>query len=426
MAISDTTFIARSLTGRTFSTVVTSLTVAVAVALMLVLFGMKDAARRSLDRGAGNMHLLLSAQASSLESVLNSVYYTAPPGQFINRATFARLEAGEPWDWFIPTQLGDSYRGRPVMGTTREFFERFEPVPGRPWALQRGRVFESTWEIVLGADAAHATGLVLDDVISLTHGVPRVDDGAHVHNEFRYRVVGVLGPTGTAHDRAMFTPIEAAWVLHAHDRRLADLGPGVSLTTVDDLTDADRNVTAVYARLITREGATLSAAMQAVFNRLRADPSITVASPAQEMGSLFVIVDSVDLVIRALVVVVLLSSAVGILLALTNTMEQRRRQIAMLRVLGASQARVFGLVLTESAVLGFLGAVTGAVLSLVGSRLVAGVVYDQIGLVIDPSLPPRLVLGVVVVTVALAALAGLPAAISAYRTGVVRNLRPLG
>jgi putative ABC transport system permease protein len=144
------------------------------------------------------------------------------------------------------------------------------------------------------------------------------------------------------------------------------------------------------------------------------------------MRRLFVIVSNVDVIFRAMAVIVLLSSAIAIMLALYNSMNERRRQIAVLRVLGSSRGRIFGLVITESALLGVLGAGAGLVLALVGGIAAAAVLRSRIGLVIRPAWSPDWVLPVLVGAVLLAALAGLVPAVMAYRTSVAKNLKPLG
>ena len=122
----------------------------------------------------------------------------------------------------------------------------------------------------------------------------------------------------------------------------------------------------------------------------------------------------------------MVSSGIAVMLALYNSMEQRRRQIAVLRVLGCSRPRIFGLVLTESAMLGLLGAIAGVALCVIGVRIVAMIMKERLGLVIETDLPLRWVLGLVLATVGLAALAGIIPAVMAYRTSVARNLKPLG
>jgi putative ABC transport system permease protein len=124
--------------------------------------------------------------------------------------------------------------------------------------------------------------------------------------------------------------------------------------------------------------------------------------------------------------VVMVSSGIAVMLALYNSMEQRRRQIAVLRVLGCSQGRVFGLVVTESAMIGLMGAAGGLILCLIGGQIVAAVMKESLGLVIRPALDARWTLMVMLATVGLAAVAGMIPAVMAYRTAVAKNLKPIG
>lgn len=447
--MNDFTILRRSLGARKLSTVFTSLSVAVAVALMLLLFMMRDSGRAAFDRGTGNMHLLISADSDPLTAILNSVFLAAPPRRPIDHQKFEKLANG-PWEWFIPTQIGDSYQGLPVVATTADFFTKFKPDPVEPWKLKSGRFFEKSFEIVLGARAAEETGLKIGDKIALTHGMPKTraqlqEEGItgdapapHVHDEFKFEVVGILEPTGAAHDRALITDITGAWILHAHDRREKEAhaehdheeGEGHDhdhevQTTEADLIDGDRKVTGVYARVVTREGSDSSPMIPVVFNQLRADPTIVVAQPTQEIDKLFRIVGSIDQILIAMAAVVAASSGISILLALYNSMEQRRRQIAILRVLGASAGRIFRLVLVESLALGAIGAAIGVLAALIGARIVASEMKARLGLVFEPSISWQLILGVVGGALLLSGIAGLLPAIVAYRTSVAKNLRPL-
>jgi putative ABC transport system permease protein len=444
--MTDLTIIARSMRSRLFSTVTTALTVAVAVALLLVLLSMRDAGQRAFSRGGGNMHMLVSGDTDPLAAVLNGVFYARPPRRALSWAQYQEIAAAWPLEFAIPVAQGDSFRGFPTTATLTEFFERFEPVPGQKWRFREGHAFDGEFQAVLGAAAARGTGLGLGAQIVLTHGTPgsRSGEGSvHEHARFKFTVVGILEPTGTAHDRAVFVPLQSAWILHAHDRVEQEAhqahaggqthadehgGPedAEKPTTVADLTDADRKITGIYIRVATREGSSTTPMVPVVFSALRAKPGITVAQPFDEIKRLFEVVGGVNQILVAMAGVVMVSSGIAIMLALYNSMEQRRRQIAVLRVLGASRARIFGLVVTESALLGILGAAGGIAAALVAARVVAMVMHRRLGLVIEPGLPFERVLVVAVAAVALAALAGVIPAVMAYRTGVARNLRPLG
>lgn len=275
MAITDFTIIKRSLVGRMFSTVTTVITVAVAVGLMLVLVSMQESSQRALSRGSGNAHLYLSQESNRLTSVLNGLFYFNPPQTPVPWEKYEQVvgSGGLPLSYAIPIQQGDTYRGAPVTATTNDFFTKFSTnpnfVPGlsadkqsiSAWELSEGRFLEGAFEIVAGAEAAKSANLKVGSEIHLTHGASDeegVVGGAHEHHEFEWKVVGILKPTGSAHDHAIFTDLTASWIVHAHDRRERELD-GHFETTEKDLLDEDRKITGIIVRAMTRPGRKVSA-----------------------------------------------------------------------------------------------------------------------------------------------------------------------
>lgn len=456
--MTDWTIVTRSLRARLFSSVTTVVTVAVAVALLLVLLMMRDAGSKAFERGTGNMHLLVSRDQSALVSVLNSVFYAGAPRAPITDAEFRKIADSFPLEFAIPAQIGDSYRAQwPVLATNADFFAKFKPAEDTAWSFAQGRAFAKEFEVVLGSAVAKATGHKLGDRLVLTHGAAGQGSG-HEHDEHKYEVVGILAPTGTAHDRALFTNLESSWILHAEERKEreeeaghkpADAAKGDAHDVHDDhdhddhdhdhdhdhahahvaaadLTPADKLITTIYLRVATRPGSDASASIGPVFDSLRRDPTLTVAAPATEVRKLLAIVSNVDQILVAMAIVVMLSSGIAIMLALYNSMEQRRRQIAVLRVLGASQGRIFNLILTESVVIGITGTIAGIALAVAGAAIVSELMRQRLGLVIAPGLPAQALVAVALAAIALSAAAGIVPAIMAYRTGVAKNLRPIG
>ncbi|QOJ00066.1 MAG: ABC transporter permease [Phycisphaeraceae bacterium] len=464
--MNDWTIIGRSLAARLFSTATAAALVAVAVGLLLVLLMMRDSARKAFERGTGNMHLLVAVDASPLNALLNNVFYAGVPRAPMTEDAVERLKKtpmpaargmplGAALEWAIPVQIGDSYKGRPVLATEPEFFTKFQPVEGEPWRLRRGRFFEEDWEVVVGALAAREAGLKVGDEIVLTHGSgdSRAGGGAaaaHVHDEFAYTVVGILEPSGSPHDRALFTNLRSSWMIHAFDRLEREAGGhdhhhdhdhGDFPVCMEDVKPEDRLVTALYLRVAGRPGSGGSALLPTVFDFLRRNPglvqgqggdpratatSFVVAQPSQEITRLMGIVGNIDVIIIGIAACVLVSSAVAIMLAMYNSMDQRRRQIAILRVLGCSRPRVFGLVVTEAVVVGLIGAASGVVVALAGSFLVVEALKNFTGLVIRPEMPWDLAAVVAACAVILSAVAGLAPAALAYRVPVAKNLSPLG
>lgn len=480
--MSDFAIVLRSLLARKVSTIITMAMVGVAVGLLLTLLSLRDAGQRSFRRGTGNAHLLVSGDASPLVAVLNGLFHLNSPRQAMPMSKVEEIRGQFPWAYAIPTQMGDTFRGFPVIASNRDYLEKFEPVLNEPWTFAEGRGPESALEVTLGSEVATLTGLGLGDRIHLTHGSPgsgepviRVvngplmpgqasevvvdpagadlmidqgpfmdgpapaDDGPvppppsmvvhaemapHVHEEFAFEIVGVLEPTDSHHDRTVIANLDGAWLVHAVDRR--EMQGRAAPVGVDDLEDEDRLVTGMLLRTPVRPGRNSSASVQQAFDRLRRDSEITVASPAAQIDRLFQIVSGVDAIFVAMAVAVLASTAVGVMLALWNSMDMRRRQVAILRVLGASRGRVLSLVLAESVVMGLVGALFGLILAWLGGFIAAGALEARTGVRVEPSIEPTAAVLVVGVTVALAAIAGLAPAVRAYRTPVAENLRPLG
>ena len=427
--MSDLTIVLRSLRTRLFSTTVVVLLVAVSGGLLLAILSLRSAGERAFRRGTGNAHLLVSRDGSPLVSVLNGLFYANPPKAPIDQAKLDELRASFPWAMFVPTAVGDSYRTFPVVATESDFFTKFEPVLADPWRFTEGRAFDKSFEVVIGSAVARETGLRIGAKLVLTHGSGKsreggADEHAHEHTQYQYTVVGILAPTGSPHDRALFTDLTSCWILHAHDRFERE-GVEKSVTAAD-LVPADKVVTGVLLRLPSRDNASAPPALPSQYERLRRDGSVTVANPSREVERLFDIVQSVDVLFLAMAAATLVSSSFAILLSMVNSMSERRRQVAILRVLGASSLRIFWLVLTESTIVGLLGAalgvaVCGAVLFTATRWLIA-----THGIMIAPELDPHSAVMVAMGITLLAAVAGIVPSILAYRTPVARNLRPIG
>ncbi|MFN0012392.1 MAG: ABC transporter permease [Phycisphaerales bacterium] len=420
MALTDMGIVVRSLRVRLFSTATTVALVGVSVALMLTILSMREAGRRAFERGTGNMHILVSADASPLVSVLNSVFYARAPQRALEWTRFEQIASDPRVDWAIPVQQGDSFRGFPTMATTPEFFTKFKPDADTEWKLAAGAFFGGHFDVVMGATAARETGVQVGEKIVIAHGM---GEGAHGHDEHAMTVAGVLEPTGSAHDRAVFISVMSTWLIHAEENRLAESADAAE-PTPENLLPAEKQITGAYIAVKGRAGSSAPPMVPVVFNDLRKDPSITVALPGQEIGKLFTIVSNIDQVFVALAAAVLVCSGFAVMLALYNSMDQRRRQIAVLRVLGASRARVFGLILSESAVIGLAGAAAGVLICLVGVQMTASVMKARLGLVIDAAIDPRMAIVVAGGTLLLACVAGLVPAVMGYRTSVARSLRP--
>jgi putative ABC transport system permease protein len=381
--ITDFTLIGRSLRVRLFSTVMAALIVALAVCLLLVRVTLHHAGRAASNRGSGNMQLLVSADVTPRAAVLNGVFHANPPSRVLKWPACQELLKKYPVEFAIPIQQLDGYQGFPIVATQPQFFSLFNPADTEQWTLADGALFKSEFDVVAGASAAKTLQLKVGDVFQL----PR-------HGNAKYKISGILLPTGTSHDRALFTDLNGAWLAREMEKRkLTD--PGATQTTAASLSDSNKLVTAVYVRFKNGPGSDAPALLSAYDDLKHNHPELTVALPANEIDKLVALTSTLDTVFMAMSGLLILFGAIAILLALFNSIEKRRQKAAVLRVMGCSQARIFGLVVTEAAVIGLFGALGGVALSLAVNPLAAAVLDAKFGLSIQPepqTLPTLMIL----------------------------------
>ena len=313
----------------------------------------------------------------------------------------------------VPYAVGDNYQGFRIVGTTTEIFtsfeyqqgRRFEPAPG-------GRVFQmNRREAVIGSFVAQKTGLQVGSTFHPTHGV---SDSGDVHPEI-YTVVGVLEPTNSPSDRVIWIPLEGIFRMTDHVLRGGYVAqPGV------EIPDEDKDLSAVMLKF---RNPMAGVKLRDRFNATGLPT--TLAWPIEAvMADLFDKIGWVDRILELVAYLVVLVSAGSILASIYNTMNERRREFAILRALGARRGTVFAAIVLEAATISALGAAIGFAVYFAILGGAAVIIRAKTGVVLDlTQFNPVLVaapLGMIV----LGALAGVVPALKAYGTDVATNLTP--
>jgi putative ABC transport system permease protein len=323
------------LRARPLTTLLTVLLVALGMATVVIVTLVTKQAEARLSRDAAGVDLVVGAKGSPLQLVLAGVYHLdVPPGN-VPLTALAELRANRLVARAIPLSLGDSFRGFRIVGTEREYLE----LHGA--SLARGRVFEAPMQAVIGARVAADAGLDVGARFVGSHGLA---PGGPEHGDDPYDVVGVLAPTGGVVDRLILTPLESVWL--AHEGEPAD-------EEERRILEADREITLALVRYASPiAAATLPRAINAS-DRLQA------ASPAFESARLFRLVGVGVEGLRAFGVLLLALAALSVFVALFQALSDRRRELALMRLLGASPARLFALLLGEGLLLTAIGVVVG-------------------------------------------------------------------
>ena len=398
-----------------FRWLVTFLTVAgiaLGVALVCAVLALRHESERALARDAGLYDLVAGGKGSPLQLVLASVYHLDSPTGNLPYEEYERIRRDPRVLWTAPMGLGDNYSGFRIVGTEVHFFD-LPDRNGEPFfELARGRVFEDRFEVVLGSHVAAATGLDIGDTFFGTHGLVDVP-GGEVHRDFPYRVSGVLSPTGTAQDRAIFGTLESVWEIHETEDRLHRAIQGTAML-------ADRQQRETSAILIRLETPGLRLWMS---DEIRKRSDGIAAIPINEIlrfqrG----IVGPVQRSLLAVAAAVVAVACLTVLTTLHQAAERRRRDIAILRSLGAVRSEVAALVFSEGLLLTGAGVGLGLLVGHGGLALAAGPIRDATGLVLHAWSVPRaewIALG----TMALCGgVASLFPAISCYRRTPIDDL----
>ena len=410
--------VTRSLRQHAVSSAITALSVALACGLTMAVFVIDRQASASFISGGRGFDAVLGARGSALQLVLNSVFHLETSPGNIPWKMYQTLRDDPRVSLAIPYAVGDNYKGFRIVGTTLDLFEKYEPRPGQKLRLLAGgKVFDPQQRhAVLGSEAARRTGLRIGSVFNSYHGLSYRADAQHPD---QFEVVGILEPTAGPMDRVVWVPIESVYRMTGHTLR----GAGQVFTPVQgqEIPDEHKEVSAVMLKF---RGSATGFTMDATINRQ--GNAATLAWPiAKVVAEVFEKVGWISKVLSLVACMVVIVAAGSILAAMYNTMNERRRELAILRALGAPRRILFTAIVTEAAAVAACGVLGGFVVYAAILATVASIVRTQTGVMLDVWQPNAMLWQVPVGMILLGALAGIVPAIKAYRTDVASNIGPL-
>ncbi len=346
---------ARSAWNRRFVLSLVVLSIALSTLLLLGIERIRQDLRANFSQAVSGTDLIVGARTGPVQLLLYAVFRIGNATNNIRYSSAEALAGHRAVAWMVPISLGDSHRGFAVLGTTAAYFEHFRHGQKQPLVLAQGRRFEALYEVVLGAEVARRLGYPLGQRIVLSHG-----DGAMAANDHAdkpFSVVGILAPTGTPVDRTVHVSLQAMEALHLDWAAGAPLlGQSVSAeaAAAQDLTP--RSITAALIGLKSR--AAVFSVQREVAN-FRAEPLLAIL-PGVALDELWDVVGLGERGLQAmsaLVAVVSLAALVAVILAGLN---ERRRELAILRAVGAGPRQMLALLAAEGLLVTASGVLLGA------------------------------------------------------------------
>jgi len=394
------TLSASYLRARPLNTALSVILLALGVATIVLLLLVVGQAEERMHRDARGIDLVVGAKGSPMQLMLSGIYHLDAPTGNIPLSAAALLSKNRMVKRAMPLALGDSWQGNRIVGAGKEYADHYGAE------LREGRFYQKPMEAVLGAEVAARTNTRVGATFKGAHGMGSEPGAEH---EGAYTVVGVLAKTGSVIDRLVLTPIESVWQVHEEHQGPQD--------------DADRKAL-MEAREVTvvlvQYASPLAAAM--LPRQINSQSELQAASPAYETARLFSIVGVGIDALRGFAAVLILAAGLSVFIALYGALEERRYELAVMRTLGASPGKLFGLLIGEALVLSLLGVVLGLMLghalaSILGAWLERQQHYPVTGLEWRPE-----ELWVAGIALTVGVVAAIVPAWRAYRTDVSRTL----
>tara|TARA_R110002126_G_scaffold72933_1_gene182056 strand:+ start:247 stop:1506 length:1260 start_codon:yes stop_codon:yes gene_type:complete len=407
----------QSLANRRSTALLTILALAISIALFLGVERVRTGARASFANTIAGTDLIVGARSGSVQLLLYSVFRIGNATNNITWESYRDIADRPEVAWTVPISLGDSHRGFRVMGTTDAYFEHYRFRGNAPLILAKGERFNDLFDAVLGADVAADLGYKVGDPIVVAHGLGAV--GFTKHEDMPFRVSGILAKTGTPVDRTVHVTLKAIEAIHV-DWQSGARTPGHS-TSADDVRAMDLTPKSITAVLVGVTSKLKTFSLQRRINEYPEEPLLAVLPGValQELWSLIGVAESALAGVSGMVV---LTALIGMVAAILSSLSERRREMAILRAVGAGPRTVGCLMVLEAGTLALAGALAGTFLFLAG-LLIAGPIVDQAyGLYLPFSLPSARELLILGGFVCAGILSGLIPAIGAYRMSLADGM----
>lgn len=404
----------RSIGARAGTALLTVLTVAISVTLFLGVEKIRHGARASFENTISGVDLIVGARSSPVNLLLYSVFHIGDATNNISWESYQAVSGAPNVAWTVPISLGDSHRGYRVIGTTPGYFEHYEYGSGRSLSFEEGQPFADLFGAVVGAEVARELGYSQGQEIVVAHGMGSVSFVEHDNNPFT--ITGILAATGTPVDRSVFVTLEAIEAIHLEGA--TGRGTGLSPDALRAMDLSPEQITAFFVGLDTPVAALR---LQRQVNTYREEP-LQAVIPGIALAQLWSVIGVAERTLTAVAAFVVLTGLVSILTAILTSLNERRREMAILRALGARPHHVFTLLVAESALLALAGAVVGTGLTYAGLAGFSPVLEARFGILIPQLVPGLYDLAIIAVVTTAAAALGAGPAWRAYRNSLADGM----
>ncbi len=355
-----------SLMNRRGTAALTIASIAVSVAMLSVVDRVRTDTQASFANTISGSDLIIGARSGDLNLLLYSVFRIGNPTNNISWDSYSEISARPEVEWTIPISLGDAHRGYRVLGTDLGYFEHFRYADRRQLSFSDGEAFSTPTGAVIGAEVADQLAYSVGQQIVVSHGLTETSFLHHDDNPFT--VTGILARTGTPVDRTVHISLTGMDLIHSDGR--------------GNLADAPiegYEPTAITAFLVGLKSRTSIFSLQRFIGEFDVEP-LSAIIPGVALQQLWGLIGIAETALFGVSAMVVLAGALGLLATLLVSLNERRREMSVLRSVGARPGHIFALLLSEAAVLAFLGALTGLLAVQLGILTVRQFILSEFGI----------------------------------------------
>ncbi|MDA7088173.1 ABC transporter permease [Pseudomonas sp. SA3-5] len=408
-----------SLANRRFTALLTVFAIALSVCLLLAVERVRTEARASFANTISGTDLIVGARSGSVNLLLYSVFRIGNATNNIRWDSFEHVAEHRQVKWAIPISLGDSHRGYRVMGTSPAYFEHYRYARSQPLNIEQGRAFaDDPFEVVLGAEVAQALHYQLGEKLVLAHGVATIS--LVKHDDKPFTVVGILERTGTPVDRTLHISLAGMEALHV-DWQNGMPARGAGVVSAEQARTMHLQPKAITAVLLGLNSKIATFSLQREINDFRGEPLLAIL-PGVALQELWSLMSTAEQALFVVSLFVVLTGLIGMLTAILTSLNERRREMAILRSVGARPWHIACLLILEAFALALAGVLLGLVLLYLGIAGAQGHVQANYGLYLPLAMPTRYEWTLLGAILAAALLMGCVPAWRAYRQSLADGL----
>lgn len=363
----------KSLLNRRSSILLTITAIAVSVALLLAVERVKEQVQHNFANTVSGTDLIVGPRGSQIQLLLASIFHIGSMTNTMSWHSYEAITSRPEVSWAVPVSLGDSVGGLPVVATTPAYFQHYRYATQQPLEMKNGRWFRQKAEAVLGIEAARQLALSVGDRLTIAHGSGGLSFSEH--SEHPIKVVGVLATTGTPVDQAVYVNLQTIESVH-----------GLSGSGDNQSHQHAHPAESISAALVGLNVKPLALRLQREFNTYDAEP-LTALMPGLTLQQLWKTLNVFEQTLNGMSAVVVLIGLIGMLTILLASLRERRREMAVLRAVGAGPLTLFSLLVTEAVLVTFIATLAGLGLLYLAQWLLMDVIHEQTGILFSLNLP---------------------------------------